>query len=289
MKRFEDLNPIAAAVYYLCVLGLTMFTMNPLILGLSLLFSVACTVSGGAANRRAHLFSLVLFLIAAVINPITVHNGATVLFYLNDRPVTLEATLYGVTAAVMIVAALYWLRSLSKTLTSDKVLYILGRLSPKLALLLSMSLRFVGLLRVRWRKISDTQRALGLYEDGNLIDAVRGRARVLSVLITWTLENGIVTAESMESRGYGTGRRTSYAAYRVHTSDVLFMLLCAVLTALTAAGIAQSTVVFYPELQMDLYSPWGLIGGGAFLILSALPLMINATEVIRWRSLLSKI
>ena len=73
-----------------------------------------------------------MFIIAAAINPIAVHNGATVLFYINDRPFTLEATLYGLTAAGMISAALYRLRCLTKDLTSDKEMYILGRAFPKL-------------------------------------------------------------------------------------------------------------------------------------------------------------
>ena len=289
MRRFEEMNPTAIAVYYLCVLGLTMFTMNPVILALSLLSSVLCAVLSGAVSAKGHIFSVILFIIAAAINPIAVHNGATVLFYINDRPFTLEATLYGLTAAGMISAALYRLRCLTKDLTSDKVMYILGRAFPKLALLLSMSLRFVSLMKTRWRKISDSQRALGLYTDGNLIDAVRGRARVLSVLITWTLENGIITAESMESRGYGSGRRSSYATYRFHLSDALFILICAGLTALSAVGIADSKMIFYPDIQAELFGPRGIAGAAAFFILSVLPLIINAKEEIKWRCLLSKV
>ena len=289
MRRFEGMNPFTIAVYYLCVLTITMFSMNPLILCLSLLSSVSVSIFEHSAGRRAHLFSLVLFLIAAVINPIAVHKGITVLFYVNDRPFTLEAVIYGLAAASMLTAALYRLRSLSKALTSDKVLYLFGRFSPKIALILSMTLRFTELLRQRWRKIQDTQRALGLYDDGNLIDALKGRARVLSILTTWTLENGIVTAESMESRGYGSGRRTSYATYRLHADDAILMTVCAALTALTVVGIVNSEAVYYPQLSMALFTPWGIAGAAAFLPLSILPLMINGKEAARWRLSVSKI
>ena len=286
--RFTQLNPFAVTVYYLCILTVTMFSMNPLLLCIALVTSVLSAVLTHTASRKNHLFSLAVFVVAAALNPIFVHKGLTVLFYFNGNPVTLEATLYGLSAAMMLTSALYRLRDLSKALTSDKVLYLFGRFSPKLALLLSMTLRFVSLLRVRWRRIQDSQKALGLYDDGNLIDAVRGRARVLGILITWTLENGIVTAESMESRGYNSGRRTSYAVYRVHAADVLFILVCLSLTALTATGIWQSKAVYYPELDMRLFSPWGLAGAAAFTLLSVLPLIINIKEAIRWRLLLSK-
>ena len=286
--RFEQLNPFTVAVYYLCVLGIIMFSMNPLLIAIALVSSVLSAVIGGTAGKKAHLFSLAVFLIAAVLNPLFVHKGQTPLFFFNDNPITLEATVYGLCAAGMLTAALYRLRDLSKVMTSDRVLYLFGRFSPQLALLLSMAIRYTALFRVRWRRICDAQRALGLFDDGNLIDAVRGRARVLSILITWTLENGIITAESMESRGYGTGRRTSYATYRVHRYDVILMLLCIWLTAVSAVGIYYSKAAFYPELSMDLLSPWGIAGAAAFTVLSVLPLIINGKEAIRWRLLLSK-
>ncbi len=286
--RFEQLNPFTVAVYYLCVLGIIMFSMNPLLIGIALLTSVLSAVIGGTADKKAHLFSLAVFLIAALLNPIFVHKGATPLFFFNDNPITLEATVYGLCAAGMLTAALYRLRDLSRVMTSDRVLYLFGRFSPQIALLLSMAIRYTALLRVRWRRICDSQRALGLFDDGNLIDAVRGRARVLSILITWTLENGIVTAESMESRGYGTGRRTSFAVYRVHKYDVIVMLICFLLTALSAVGVYYSKAVFYPALTMDLLNPWGITAAAGFTVLSVLPLIINGKEAIRWRLLLSK-
>ena len=169
--RFEQLNPFTVAVYYLCVLGIIMFSMNPLLLCVALLTSILSAVIGGTADKRAHIFSLAVFLIAALLNPIFVHKGATPLFFLNDNPITLEATVYGLCAAGMLTAALYRLRDLSKVMTSDRVLYLFGRFSPQIALLLSMAIRYTALLRVRWRKIRDSQRALGLFDDGNLIDA----------------------------------------------------------------------------------------------------------------------
>lgn len=289
MRRFEQMNPITTAFYYLCVLGVTMFSMQPVILCISLFSSVLCGVFDRSAGRRAHIFSAVLFIIAAVINPIAVHNGSTVLFYLNDRPFTLEAVVYGIAAACMITASLYWLRSLSKAMTSDKVMYIFGRFSPKTALIISMSIRYIGLFRLRWRKIQDSQRALGLYDDGNLIDAVRGRARVLSILITWTLENGIVTAESMEARGYGGMRRTSYSDHRIHTADVALMAVFTILTAFTVAGLTNTSAVYYPDLRFYLFTPWGIVGAAAFFALCLLPPLINLKEAIRWRILTSKI
>ena len=40
MRRFQDYNPAAVAAYYLCVAGVAMFTMEPVILAISLLGAV---------------------------------------------------------------------------------------------------------------------------------------------------------------------------------------------------------------------------------------------------------
>ena len=66
------------------------------------------------------------------------------------------------------------------------------------------------------------------------------------------------------------------------------MIVCILLTALSAVGIYYSKAAFYPTLNMDLLHPWGIAGAAAFTVLSILPLIINSREAIRWRLLLSK-
>ena len=287
MRSFHDYNPIAVAVYYLCVVTITMFSMNPVITAISLFASVLNYALYAKGGIKPHIFSLILFLILALINPIVNHNGATVLFYFNDRPITAEAAIYGAVAAGMAIAALYWLRLFTKAMTSDKLLYLFGRLSPNISLILSMAIRYVELLRVRWRKISLSQKALGLYDDGNLIDALRGRARVLSILITWALENGIITAESMDARGYGTGRRTSFKLFKIRSTDVLMIAGCGILTTLGIVGLTKASISYYPAITAELSEPVSIIGYLGFSLLAILPVIINTKEAIRWRYLSS--
>ena len=174
-------------------------------------------------------------------------------------------------------------------MTSDRVIYLTGRFSPKLSLLLAMSLRYAALFKRRYAAVRDSQRALGLYGDGNLIDAVRGRVRVMNILITWALERGIVTAESMEARGWGSRRRSSFALYRYTAADCLLTLVILTLTAAGFVGIYASAVSYYPRVAMSLYTPLSLAGYIACGLLSVLPVIINTEEAIRWRCLKSGI
>ena len=289
MKRFEEFNPAAVFIYYAAVTVITMFSMNPILIGIALVSSVLCCCLYAQGGLRMHLFSLLLFLVLALINPLVVHNGVTVLFYLNSRPITLEATLYGVSAAATVTATLYRLRSMAHDMTSDSVLYLFARVSPKLALILSMALRYVSLFRQRLRRVQDAQRALGLYRDGNLIDAVRGRLRVLSILMTWSLENGVVTAMSMDARGYGSRRRTAYAIHRFRAADLLLILLTLALAGCGTAAVIVTRFTYYPAIDARLFSPLSIAGYVGFAILGVLPVIINTKEAIKWRRLTSRI
>lgn len=289
MRRFHDSNPAAVALYYLCVTGVTMFSVNPVIISISLPASVLNYCLYAEGGVKPHVFSAVLLIVLTAVNPLVNHNGMTVLFYLNDRPITAEACIYGLVTAGTVVASLYWIRLFTKAMTSDRLLYLFGRLSPKLSLILSMSIRYVELLRGRWRRIRDTQRALGLYDDGNPIDALKGSARVLSILITWAIENGIITAESMEARGYGTGRRMSFRMFRFRSSDAILVIVFIALTALGVIGIGAAKIVYYPAIGMDLTEPVSIAGYGGFAVLSILPVIINTKEAVRWRYLRSAV
>ena len=289
MRKPDSYHPAAAFCFFLSVILVTMLSQHPFVSAVSLVCSVAY-FSALPVKRpfRVHLFSLILFLILTLINPLFSKSGVTVLFYFNHRPITMEALLYGLNAAAALTAALYWFRCFSHIMTSDKLMYLFSRLSRKLGLVLTMALRFIPLFKEQYRKISDTQKALGLYMDGNIVDSIKGRLRVTDILITWVLEGGIVTAQSMEARGCMTGRRTFYSRYRILPFDVVLLILCAVFTALSVAAIYTADFRFYPAITYH-GSVWTYAGFVSFVLLCLLPLIIHTQEVLRWQFLKSKI
>ncbi|HBB72648.1 MAG TPA: cobalt transport protein [Ruminococcus sp.] len=286
MRSFSEYDPITIAVYFLTVTGIAMFCHHPAVTVIALsggllLYLERNRISGG----RFHLFLLGLFVVLAAVNPLISHNGATVLLVVNDSPVTLEALLYGVNSAAMIVAVLYWLRSFTQIMTSEKLLRIFGVLSPKLALALSMTVRFVPMFSRQARRINDTQKALGLYREDNVIDGVCGSMRVFDILVTWALENGIITADSMEARGYGSGRRTPYTDYRLHRWDILLLTADFILAAVCIAAAAADSldISFYPHITVTGSSALRTAGAAAYGVLVLLPVIIDTEVSIRWR------
>jgi len=292
MRGFRELDPAVIAVYYLCVIGTAMFIMHPVIITLSLvgavtLFMTICT------GRKAglHISFFLLFLILAVINPIWYHNGVTVLFVVNDSPITLEALLYGIFAAAMIVSVLYRFRTFTMIMTADKLMYIFGKLSPKVSLILSMALRYIPLMRKQSGKVRSTQKALGLYRGDNIADTLKGEVRIFSILATWSLENGIITADSMDARGYGIHRRTNFSLFRFRAADAVFLVLCIIPTAVvvTAAAVGETAMDFYPAMTPISCSPFALASYISYGFLSFLPALLEWKETLRWKYLISKI
>ena len=240
-ETFERNNPASVFVYYICVVAPVMFTMNPVIITLSLVGSVFSSFIGQERiGVRFHIYMLILFAIMTAANPIFYHNGETVLFVMNDNPITLEATIYGTVSAAAVISVLYRSRSFTLYMTSDRLLYLFSILSSKAALILTMALRYAPLYARHARRVADAQRAAGLYKERNMIDDIVGGGRVFSATATWALEYGIVTAASMEARGYGVGRRTRYSPYAFKHADIVLtatsLLLLAVIITAGAGG-----------------------------------------------------
>ena len=292
MRGFKELDPIVIAAYYLCAVGTVMFCMHPVIIILSLLGSVVLFITLDIRHKPGiHISFFALFLILALINPVWYHNGVTVLFVVNDNPITLEATLYGIFAAGMMISVLYRFRTFSMVMTADKLMRVFGKLSPKAALILSMALRYVPLMRHQNTKIRNTQKALGIYRGDNIADTLKGEARIFSIMATWSLETGIITADSMEARGYGSHRRTNFSIYRFTVSDAVFFTITIILTTIviTAAAAGETDFSFYPALSSLSDSPLAAASYTSYGILSFMPALLEWKEVIRLKCLISKI
>lgn len=290
MRTFKDSNPIAVTLYFLFVTGITMFLFDPILNGISflgaLIFSLVC---GDGRDNKKHLLCLVLFVATALINPLVSHNGVTVLFFINDNPITLESLLYGCSNAFMLVSVLYWFSCFSYLMDSDKLLYVFGSFSPKSALVFSMALRYIPLFGDRSKKIRATQKTMGLYKDGNILDMIRGRVREFSIMTTWALEKGIITADSMSARGYGRGRRTRFTNFRFYLCDVILLILSSVLAVFVIMSAVKHDFVFYPAIVVPKMSLISVIGYVSYGVLVLIPTINEWKEEIRWRYLRSKI
>ena len=294
-NAFSTLHPLVQLLYFLAVPAFTMFLMHPVLLCISFLSALCYGVFLRRRKILSPLFRLILpmSLLIALCNPLFNHAGVTILAYFPDgNPLTLESLLFGAAAGVMFAAILLWCSCLQANLSSDRVIYLFGRLSPKLGLLLSMILRFIPKLSARFRQIRLAQHCIGRdLDQGNLLRRTRNAVRIVSALLQWLLENAVDTADSLKSRGYGLKHRTCFSLFHFDRRDAcLTVLLVILIGSVTAAAFGDVlSCDYFPAFAVSGHTPlqWTLYLFYALLCL--LPIIIDGRENRKWNALRSRI
>ena len=292
---FGSCHPIVNFLYFGIILGFSMISMHPVCLIISAISACAyyITLKGAKASRLLLRAVLPLFLLTVIINPAFSHEGETTLMYLSTgNPLTLETIIYGVSAGIMMTAILIWFACFTETVTSDKFVYLFGRIIPALSLILSMTLRFVPRFKAQFDTVRDVQKMLGRdTSNGKLTARIRNAVACFSIVITWSLENAIETSDSMKSRGYGTKKRTAYSIYRWDDRDktLLTFLIFAGLFLLSAGLAGKLFWRYFPNIRGVLTGTMTILSELVFLALCFLPVMLNKKEERIWSSLQSKI
>ena len=292
---FSTLHPLVNFAYFALVIVFGMFFLHPVCLAASLVGSFAYSVflKGEKAIKFNILYMLPMLIFAALINPAFNHAGATILIYLSDgNPITLESIIYGAAAACMFISIIMWFSCYNAIMTSDKFIYLFGRIIPALSLIFSMVLRFVPRYAAQIRQISNAQRCIGRdVSQGKLLKRAKNGITILSIMMTWALENAIETADSMKSRGYGLPHRTSFSLFRFDNRDKAALLSITVLASIVLVGAAagENVIIFFPTVRMSGITYMSSIVYCAYFVLCLLPCIIDTLEEIKWKRIESKI
>lgn len=287
--RFILMHPVVTASYYAIVIGILMFSNSPLFLISAIAIGMCYDMLlKGRKSLRNNLF-IILFMsfLTVLINALFTHNGSTVLFYLGNNRVTLEAACYGFMMALMLSGVMIWFSSFNVVMTSEKLIYIFGRFAPVLGLTLSMIFRFVPLLKTRFELIREGQRALYASDAKGFIGKIRQLGKEISILVSWSLESSIESADSMAARGYGLKGRTSYNLFKFRAVDLTALFISIMLGGITIASysVGVNKLYYYPVIKVVESSPKWLEFAGyvSFTALLALPPAIDLIGELRWR------
>lgn len=295
MNEFKSCHPIVNFLYFFLAIGFTMFLMHPVSLGITLLCAVLYTfvLKGKEKALRSVGLAIFVILFTAILNPLFSHYGVTVITYLpSGNPLTAESIYYGIAAGVMLSSVLLYFSCSNMVLTSDKFTYLFGRIIPKLSMVFSMIMRFIPTLISRLKEISAVQKTLGRdISKGGIMKRIKCGIKFLSILITWSLENAIETADSMKSRGYGLSGRTSYTIFKLQKRDKLMLLSMGILSAVILCGILSGELKFsyFPVLYTEKLNLLSLCLHTAYFLLCLTPVLLEWREALRWNAINSKI
>lgn len=293
MVRISSLHPITATFFFVSVVLFSALIQNPIIHFVSFIgaFSYYSVFHDPKHSFKELRLLALLFAFLALLNPLFSHNGATVLFFINTNPITLESLLYGANLGIMLLSVVFWFKCISEVLTEEKLLCIFGRFSSRLALVISMSLRFVPTFKRQANRIENAQKVLGMYSSDSIPDRLKSKARVFSSLVNWAFENAIDTANSMKCRGYGLHGRTGYNRYVFGKRDWLIVLITFAVDVVIFAGmiLCEPDYQFYPQISTPVGTLEYALMLGAFAALCALPIICEVKEELAWKYYRSKI
>ena len=292
--RFSHYHPLVNFLYFTLVIGFSMVLNHPLAQGISLVCAIVYAVQtdGLKAVGFCLKWCLPVMLLTAFINPAFSHEGRTILLYLpTGNPLTLESILYGISSGVLIATIFLWFLNFNRVITSDKFIYLFGRVIPALSLVLSMTLRFIPKFKTQMDAVIDAQKSIGRdISEGSLWRRMKIAITVLSIMVTWALENAIETADSMKSRGYGLKGRTAFSIYRFDDRDQLALLylgFCG-FYLLTGTMISAFGFRYFPSIRYIGLNAVTLSFQFVYLILCLMPVALNWAEEKQWKAMHSK-
>ena len=285
---FERCHPAVNVIYFAAVIAGTILFQHPVFLAIS--FVCAFLYSVKRNGWKAVVFNTVLLPLVAVFALYYsgyTHFGVTVLqrnFIGNNM--TLESLVYGFVLGFVVAGVMIWFSCVYSVFTTDKVVYLFGKVSPRLSLFLAILLRMVPRIKKEARKINTAQRGIGRgANQGNLWQRTRNCIRIFSMLITWTIDSLTTASESMRSRGSSLRGRRAFSIYRFDNRDRAYVVaLFACLTmVLMAVMLKQTDIIYDPRIIMTPVTTIYYVFYAGYAVFCLMPLGLELWTEYRFK------
>ncbi|MGN0999002.1 MAG: energy-coupling factor transporter transmembrane component T family protein [Faecousia sp.] len=291
---FEQCHPVVNLIYFAAVLVGTLTFQHPVYLAIS--FLCAFTYSVKRNGRKAVIFNLCLIPFAAVFALYYSsfhHFGVTVLrqnFIGNNM--TLESLVYGLVLGMTAATAMIWMSCVCSVFSTDKVVYLFGKISPRLSLLLAIFLRMAPRCKQKAGRIQKAQRGIGRgINQGNILQRVRNALRIFSMLITWVIDSLTMASESMQSRGSSLRGRTAFSIYRFDNRDraYVIMLFTCMTGILMAILLRQTHMVYDPQIIWNPSTPMSCLFYAGYAVFCLMPAGLDIWTEYRFHAAKNRI
>lgn len=226
-----------------------------------------------------------------IFTPLFNHRGNHILFYVFNNPITLEAIIQGVINGLSLLAIITVFITFNLVITPDKFLFLFSKWFPQWALLIILSIRFVPLLRRRMGEIISIQRTRGYsVSEGKLKQKLQNGILLLQTLLTWSLEDGIQTADSMAARGYGLQKRSKYMPYKMTKIDYGYSVIFLILFGIGIFGwwLGDGVLSLLPYLEPIILYGREWLFFAFYIIMIGFPIIIELKETLQWQYWLQK-
>lgn len=286
-RAADYFHPAVLFVYTISLAVMSMLFFNPIFIAIGLVFAAVQNIMllGARHLLRQLAWSLPLCIAVALFNPLVNSGGKTVLFYLFGNPVTMEATFYGACSGGMLLLIFLWFSVYNVLVTPDKFMYLFSGIAPAASMVLVMTQRMIPMFARRLKAISAAQKTLFPASDGNRKSRFKRALREISILLSWSMEDGLDTADSMKARGYGGQKRTSFSIYSFTATDAAAIIAEIVLAIISVVCYYKYTSIrFFPRIRLN-FGAGAYIGASAFAILGGALPIIETQFILMWKKI----
>ena len=286
---FEACHPAVNFIFFAAVLYGSATFRHPVFLTIAYICAFAYSVK--RRGTRAVIFNLYLLplVVAFALYYSSYHHfGVTVLGKnFVDNNMTLESLVYGLVIGLRFATVCMWLESMFQVVSSDKVVYLFGKVSPLLALFLTILLRLIPRIGNEARRINLAQKGIGRGSNqGNLFQRLMNCLRIFSMLITWMIFALALESDSMRSRGSLLRHRTAFSIYRFDNRDRAFVIGLFFCITLTIMGIILgATDMWYnPRILWNHLDGLEILTAMDYLTLCLMPMGLELWTEYRFRA-----
>lgn len=287
--RFSRFHPAILFFYYVGSIILIMLFMHPIYLSVAIIIFILFHFFYDRFRGLLRWMKFILLTGGLIffLTPLFNERGRYLLFELFGHRVTLEAITYGGMSALSLLGVMVLFISYNEVITPNKILFLFSKFLPQFAVLLMLTLRFIPLMKRRLNEISAVQMAKGIsIYQGTWRERLQKGMVYIQILLTFSLEEAIQTADSMKARGYGLYKRTTYEHFRLKVIDkIAFLFLFLILSIciyMRFTGVGFLTV--YPLMESISLMPCEWVILFIYSLFLSFPLYVEIGE-IEWRTL----
>lgn len=292
--RFDSYHPMIQLIYFVAAfVGICLFR-QPVFMAIAYVAAFLWSVK--LNGKKALIFNCCLIPCIVLYTAWYAsynHFGVTILWYNRlGNQMTLEAIVYGFVRGVIVATIVMEFSCVFTTVTLDKIVYLLGRVSPKLSLIFSILLRSVPRIKAWVKKADCARQGIGCgIDQGNLWQRFIHLIGLISITVTWTVEHWVESAASMKSRGYSLKGRNAFSMYRFDDRDRCFIvvLMFCIMTIYIAHVAGETVILYEPIILLEPITEISVIFYIVYAGMLLLPLGLQLMGEYRWNQLKKKI
>lgn len=285
---FEKCHPAVNFIYFTTVIAGMIVFQHPIFLLIS--FVCAFIYSIKRNGWKALIFNAVLLPCVAAFAlyySSYTHFGVTVLQQnVIGNNMTLESLVYGFVLGIVVAGVLIWFSCVHSVFTTDKVVYLFGKVSPRLSLFLAIILRMVPRIKKEAKRINTAQQGIGRgANQGNLWQRIRNCIRIFSMLITWTIDSLTTASESMRSRGSTLQGRRAFSIYRFDNRDRTYVVgnFACLTVIFMAVMLKQTDIIYDPRIIMTPVTTMSYVFYTGYAVFCLMPLGLELWTEYRFK------